>query len=235
MKRPLRLLGAAAGLSLAALTATSANAQTADEGLAGHIQAKLFVSVVTPQDKIRQLNDPNDILGPTVVSGARSDVSTNVVPTVAIEYFLSNNISVETICCVTAHHVDGAGTLAGAHLVSDAKIIPATFTLKLHMPVGPIKPYVGVGPTYFIFVGENSGSTAQSLGAASAHINDKVGLALQGGVDMALNPKMFLSVDAKKYFLTTTARWYAADGTEALNARVRLDPWVISGGIGFRF
>jgi outer membrane protein len=27
------------------------------------------------------------------------------VPTIALEYFFTKNVSVETICCVTGHHV----------------------------------------------------------------------------------------------------------------------------------
>jgi outer membrane protein len=70
------------------------------------------------------------------------------VPTIALEYFFTKNISVETICCVTGHHVTiGAGAAAGQGAIDDVKIIPATFTAKYHvqLPYG-IKPYAGVGP-----------------------------------------------------------------------------------------
>ena len=38
-----------------------------------------------------------------------------------------------------------------------------------------------------------------------------------------------------RYFLSTSAHWFNAGGTEVLATRHRIDPWVLSAGIGFRF
>lgn len=211
-----------------ALAASPASAQEA-----GDIQLKLFATAVLPDGKITEV--VNNGLG--LPAGTQTAADDNYVPTIAAEYFVSPNFSLETICCVTQHDVDGRGALAGAGLVSNANIIPATLTAKYHFgEAGGIRPYVGAGPTYFIFIDEKPGPTARTLGATSQRLNDHFGVALQAGVDIPVNDSgMSLSLDAKRYFLRTTARWFNAAGTEVLETRHRLDPWVLSAGIAFRF
>jgi outer membrane protein len=133
--------------------------------------------------------------------------------------------------------VTGTGPLAGAGLVSNANIVPATLTAKYHFgAAGGVQPYVGAGPTYFIFIDEKPGATARALGATRQRMNDKVGVALQAGVDIPVNDSgMALSIDAKRYFLRTSAHWFNAAGTEVLATRHKIDPWVLSAGLAWRF
>lgn len=198
----------------------------------GEVHFKILGTLVAPDGKIRDVK--LDRIG--LPAGSQTKANDNFVPTVAIEYFLADSISVETIAGVTQHDVDGRGALAGAGLVSNAKIVPATVTLKYHFgKAGGIRPYVGVGPSYFIFINEKPGATTRTLGATSQKINDTVGAALQAGVDVPINDKgMFVSVDAKRYFMRPLASW-RANGVEVLRTRHELDPWVISAGLGFRF
>ena len=221
-------IGAITGAVALALMTTPATAQGAD----GKWQVKLLGTAVLPDGKITRVKQDSVPLP----AGSQSKANDNVVPTVAIEYFFSPNFSVETICCLTQHDVDGDGALAGTELVSNIKILPATVTLKAHMPLGAIKPYVGAGPTYFIFIDEKSGATTKVLGLPKAHLTDTFGVAVQGGVDIALGESGFgLSLDAKRYFLRTTANWFDANGTKVLSTRHKLDPWVVSAGVSYRF
>jgi outer membrane protein len=60
-------------------------------------------------------------------------------------------------------------------------------------------------------------------------------VALQAGVDVKLNERgLGLSIDAKRYFIDTTATFRAGNIT-ALQTRHKLDPWVVSGGLAYRF
>jgi outer membrane protein len=119
--------------------------------------------------------------------------------------------------------------------VSDAKLIPATFTLKYHFNPGGISPYVGAGPTYFLWIDDEPGAAAVALGADDFSLSDELGFALQAGIDIPLGDGgTSLSLDAKRYFVGTTARWYAG-GVKAIQTDHQLDPWVLSAGIGFRF
>ena len=214
----------AAGAAALAMLAAPVQAQE----VAGKLQVKVLGTAVLPDGKITKVL--NNAAG--VPAGTQAYATDNVVPTLAVEYFFSPNFSVETICCLTAHHVNGAGALAGTNLVRTVKILPATLTLKAHMPLGPIKPYIGAGPTYFIFISEKSGTTTTALGLPKNTLNDKVGVALQAGVDVPLNANGFgLSLDAKRYFVRPTAHWSTAGGTELLATRHKLDPWVLSAGV----
>lgn len=222
----------------AALMAAFSFSQAAEAAEAGKWQVKLLATAVMPDGEIDKIKyaDPAiaAVLAPLDVQTKAND---NVVPTVAIEYFFTPNVSLETICCVTQHDVDGTRDIAGVEMVSDAKIIPATFTLKYHLDAGAIKPYIGAGPTYFIFIDEKPGSGAAAvMGAAKQKMEDSLGLALQAGVDVPINDSgMSISLDAKKYFLSADAKWYDASGTKLLETKHNIDPWVLSAGIGFRF
>ncbi|RIV89610.1 hypothetical protein D2V17_05945 [Aurantiacibacter xanthus] len=226
-------LGAAAIAAFAASLAAPAAAQDA-----GTIEVKVLGTAVLPNGKIDSIE--GGTLATTVEGlGVQTEASDNFVPTVAVEYFFSPNVSVETICCVTAHHVDATApaALAGGNLVDKIHIIPATFTLKYHIGApGSIRPYVGAGPTYFLFIKDEVGAGATAaLGATDVKIDDTFGLALQAGVDIPLNDAFLLSFDAKRYFVKPNAHFYNATGTEVLETHHKLDPWVLSAGVGFRF
>lgn len=218
------LLATAVLAAAAALPAQAAESE-------GRIQVKLLGSAVLPDGKIEQVN--TDLVGLPV--NTQTEANDNYVPTVAIEYFFTPQISLETICCVTQHDVDGTTGLPGAELVSNAKLIPATFTLKYHFNAGGISPYVGAGPAYFLWIGDKPGAAAVAAGADDFSLSDELGLALQAGIDVPLGSNgMALTLDAKRYFVGTTARWYAG-GVKVIETEHKLDPWVLSAGVAFRF
>ncbi len=200
---------------------------------AGSFQAKLLGTLVAPDASITEVKVDN--IG--LPANSQTKANDNLVPTVAIEYFVTNNLSLETIAGITQHDVDGTGGIDGAETVSDAKIIPATLTVKYHFgDSNGFKPYIGAGPSYFIFIDEQPGTALRGFGAERLQLNDKFGVALQAGFDLALNDKgLGLSVDAKRYFLRTDASWSDASGAELLRTRHEIDPWVISAGLAYRF
>ncbi|MFN3516089.1 MAG: OmpW/AlkL family protein [Novosphingobium sp.] len=217
--------------ALAAATMLASPALANDEG---KIQIKVLATGVLPDGKIDQIVSAAPSVAAALGATPGTVANDNVVPTVAVEYYAAPNISIETICCVTKHKVTGTGSIAGAPLVKDVLIIPATVTLKYHVPLGPIKPYVGVGPTWFIMLDAKPDTTAAALGATDVDLSSDVGVAVQGGVDIPVSPGMGLSLDAKKYWVGTTAKFYAGS-TNVLETKHKLDPWVVSGGVYFRF
>lgn len=200
---------------------------------AGSFQAKMLGTLVAPDASITEVKVDN--IG--LPADSQTKANDNFIPTVAIEYFVTDNISLETIAGITQHDVDGTGGIDGAETVSDAKIIPATLTIKYHFgDSNGFKPYIGAGPSYFIFIDEQPGTALRGFGAERLQLNDKFGVALQAGFDLALNDKgLGLSVDAKRYFLRTDASWTDGTGAELLRTRHEIDPWVISAGIAYRF
>ena len=198
----------------------------------GKLQVKVLGTAVLPDGKINKVN--TDLVG--LPANTQTAANDNYVPTVAIEYFFNPNMSVETICCVTQHDVDGTTGLPGAELVSDALLVPATFTLKYHIGDGTtIKPYIGAGPAFFLFLKDKPGAAAVGLGVDDFKLDNAFGVALQAGVDVPINQEgLYLSLDAKRYFINTDAHWYV-NGTEVIGTEHKLDPWVLSAGLGIRF
>ena len=232
MKTLLMLASTALGGAALALLATPAIAQDGETDMAGEIQIKLLGTYVAPDGKITDIN----VNLPGLPATLQTKANDNVTPTIAVEYFVTNNVSIETIAGMTQHDVDTtAGLPAGAELVSNAKLIPATLTAKYHFDLGGFKPYVGAGPAYFLWVDDKPGAATLPLGVTETNLSNELGLALQAGFDVPVGDKGFgLTVDVKRYFIDTTARWFVGN-TLAIETEHKLDPWVISAGIAYRF
>jgi outer membrane protein len=123
---------AAALTAFAAAGALATGAQAAEGNAEGKFQVKVLGTGVITDGSVKQVKV--DALGLTT-SGTLTNTATsdNVVPTIALEYFLKPNISLETICCTTAHHVTSAGAIKGMNLINNVVIIPATLTVKYHV------------------------------------------------------------------------------------------------------
>lgn len=87
-----RSIAAAAAFTALALAAP-AHAGSND----GSIQIKAFATGVLPNGAITEVQ--TNLVG--APAGSDSRASDAVVPTLAVEYFVSPNVSIETICCVT--------------------------------------------------------------------------------------------------------------------------------------
>ncbi|MEM7779749.1 MAG: OmpW family outer membrane protein [Pseudomonadota bacterium] len=223
MKTKFLMLAAAAG---AAAFASPAMAQEA-----GDIQLKVVATAVLPEGDIESIPFDNVPL-PADFDTAAND---NVVPTLAVEYFLTDSFSIETIAGTTQHDVDAFAGLPGAEIVSDGLLLPATFTGKFHFDAGGIKPYVGAGGAYFIWLDADPGAGIVPLGVTDVNLSDELGLVLQAGVDVPLGDNGFgLTLDAKRYFIDTTLTVFV-DDTLILETEHSLDPWVLSAGVSFTF
>ncbi len=220
------------GAAVVALAATPAMAQDGTGDRAGDIQIKVLGTAVLPDGEITDIN----VNLPGLPATLDAKANDNVTPTLAIEYFVTNNVSIETIAGITQHDVDAAaGIPAGAELVSDAKLIPATVMVKYHFDLGAVKPYVGAGPSYFLWVDDDPGAATLPLGVTGNKLSNEFGVALQAGFDVPLGDNGFgLSVDVKRYFIDTTSRWFVGN-TVAIETEHKLDPWVISAGLSYRF
>lgn len=212
---------------LAALAASvSAPAMAQD---AGDIQIKVLGTAVLPDGEIDEV-DLDDFGLP---AGANTRATDEFIPTFAIEYFVADNFSLETIAGVARHDVVGTGALDGVELVDDLRLIPGTVTAKAHFDIGGVKPYVGAGVAYFIFFGEDEGSDLVGLGVTDADLSNEFGFALQAGFDIPIDEAGFgFSVDVKRYFIGTDAT-FRVNQTDIIRTEHNLDPWTISAGLTF--
>lgn len=221
-------------MTLAALAATSLLSTPAFAGKPdGNWQIKLLGTGVLPDGKITELR--NNAIG--LPAGSQTQANDRFVPTLAVEYFASPSVSIETICCLTPHRVGGAGAIAGTQIVDHVLILPATVTLKYHVNAGGgIKPYIGAGPTVFFYIDEKPAATTRALGGTSLNLENKFGAVVQAGIDIPVNERgLGISLDAKKYFVNTVLHVRNAAGAEVLQTEHRISPWVVSAGISYRF
>lgn len=147
----------------------------------------------------------------------------NLVPEIDATYFFTDHIAAELIAATTKHTIkaDGVGQLGSVWL------LPPTLVAQYHFdPEGSFRPYVGAGVNYtFFFGGSDSGVLPAHLG-----YTNNFGWALQAGADIPVgNNGLFLNVDLKKIFLSTTVKLAGAKIGSA-----NIDPWLFGVGIGIK-
>ena len=172
------------GHKLAATTALAAalafsGAAHAEDAYSGHWQFKVLATAVLPSGSLASVvSDPLHLTDGGPLTGLTTAASNNVTPTIAVVYFFTPNVSVETIAGITSHHVTGTGDFSGAALVDHAQVIPFTVTAKYHfvglLPAG-IKPYVGAGPTLFAWINDRPGAAARDLDVTRTKLSSNFG------------------------------------------------------------
>lgn len=161
------------------------------------------------------------------VPGGSVEIDNSVVPELDITYFFTPNFAAELILGVTPHDIHGAGALKGVE-IGKAWLLPPTVTLQYHFTnLGAFKPYVGAGPNYTVFFNQDAaGGTVKQL-----DIQNSFGFALQAGVDIMLDRHWGLNIDVKKLYL----RPDVSLNNGALTGNVKIDPWLVGGGVTYRF
>ena len=191
----------------------------------GSMLFALTINAQTWQVRLRGVSvQPNE---KSTVGGEKSDVSisNSFIPELDFTYFFNKNIAAELILGTTKHDVK-----VGNDEVSLGKVwlLPPTLTLQYHFyPTKSLKPYVGAGLNYTIFYGVKPGDVTDM------DYKNKVGFALQGGVDYFVTDKYFLNLDVKKIFLKTDVDVNVSG--EIVPAKVNIDPLLIGFGIGMKF
>lgn len=171
-----------------------------------------------------------------VTSGDRLEAENKTFPEIDFSYFFTKNIAAELILTYPQKHdveLDGfkIGTL---------KHLPPVLTLQYHfMPEGTIRPYVGIGINYTRF----SSIKINAIRHPGVAVDTKVdmdrnswGLAGQIGVDFKIAPKWFLNLDAK--YVKIEAEDVRIKGPNLAGVKVtdlKVDPWLLSVGVGYRF
>ena len=156
----------------------------------------------------------------------KTHVSDQIIPEVDLSYFFTENIALETICCITNHEV----SIAGGPTIGDAWLIPLSVMAQYHFHLGNgINPYVGAGPALVLVT-----SNAHRGPATSFNLDtDNPGYVLQAGVDIKLKGNWYLNADIKKFYVDIDAQ--ATVGGTAVTGKASIDPIVAGIGIGYRF
>jgi len=156
-------------------------------------------------------------------AGLNTDVGDAVTPEVDLTYFFTDHIAAELIAATAQHEIS-----AGSSDVGEIWILPPTLTLQYHFtPDQAFSPYVGLGLNYSIFYGEDAGT-----GFTDLNVGNGIGYAAQVGFDYWLSDNWGLNLDVKYIDLNIDV----SVNNGALNARdVDINPWVVGGGVSYRF
>ncbi|WP_219226832.1 OmpW/AlkL family protein [Pedobacter antarcticus] len=183
------------------------------------------------------------------VIGGDAQISKSFIPELDFTYFFTKNLAAELILGTTRHKVKTTGSDLSAIGGPDQAevnlgkvwLLPPTLTLQYHYPAGKFKPYVGAGLNYTIFYSADQGPVVQDVS-----YKNRFAFAAQAGLDFAITDRMFINADLKKIFLSTKATVNAANLTPStspelanvlsnIQADVKIRPWLIGVGLGYRF
>ncbi|KTT24834.1 OmpW/AlkL family protein [Pseudacidovorax intermedius] len=157
-------------------------------------------------------------------------VDAKTIPELDVSYFFTPNIAAELVLTVPQKQrvTVQQSALGGPVDIGSFKHLPPTLMLQYHfLPEGTFRPYAGVGLNYTRIGSVNL--NVPTVGALSLD-RSSVGLALGAGLDIKLAPQWFLNVDVKKVKIDSDVRlgWQTV-------SKVKIDPWLVGVGIGYRF
>lgn len=170
--------------------------------------------------------DKSDAIPALLVPADAITVSKKLIPEVDITYFFNKNLAAELVLTYPQKHdVEVAGTKIGTF-----KHLPPVLSLQYHFsPEGMVRPYIGVGVNLTII----SDVKLAVPGVGALDLEDtSVGMSGQAGFDIKLSPKVFLNADLK-YVALRSDVMLKAGGTKV--SLVKVDPWLIGVGFGYRF
>lgn len=169
-------------------------------------------------------NDSGSVTG---IAGSDLKTSDTVIPQLNISYYFNPNWSVELMLGTTYSFVTGTGSIDGLQ-VGKTWILPPTLMAQYHFTnFGAFQPYVGAGVNYTIFYSQKANQVDD------LDVKNTWGWALQAGFDYMLDKHWGWNVDVKKIFLKPDFDVVVA-GTP-MSGSTKLDPWLISTGVTYRF
>ena len=202
----------AAGLAAAAFTTST---QALAYG-AGDFFTRLGVAKVAPKSDNGNLD--------TALGSLAVDVQDGTNFAFTLGYRFLDNVGVELLAALPFEHDIN---LNGQNLAS-TEHLPPTLTVQYY-PLGGtaalVQPYVGVGVNYTRFSSEKLDIDGIDLDLSSSW-----GAAGQVGVDVLIDDNWAINAAAWYIDIDTDA---SLNGTEV--GTVEIDPWVIMGGISYRF
>ncbi|CCF98107.1 MULTISPECIES: OmpW/AlkL family protein [Ralstonia solanacearum species complex] len=217
------IVAAAAGLIAAAVCPT-AYAEGSDLPPAtGNWMVRLRAVNLTAANK-------SDAIPALAVPDDAIHINNKAFPELDISYFFTPNLAAELILTYPQQQdvTVMQSALGGATKIGSFRHLPPILTLQYHFrPESRFKPYLGAGLNYTRI----SGVDLQVPGVGPLDLSrNSFGPALQAGFDYRLTDHVYLNVDIKK-------TWISADVKLAGQtiSKVRVDPWLVGVGLGYRF
>jgi len=204
-------------LSVLAAWALAASVVPAHAVQKGDWLIRAGVGHVAPNDSSTQFS------GAPTLKVSDVDSSTNVA--VNFTYMMTDNVGIELLGALPFKHDI---SVTGLGVVAEAKQLPPTLIVLYNFaPTSNVRPYAGAGINYTTFFSEE---TKGALAGTNISLDSSTGLAAEVGVDVDINKSMFFNTSLWYMNIETTAR-----SSSAGNADVKINPWVLFVGVGWRF
>ncbi|HNA02375.1 MAG TPA: OmpW family protein [Rhodocyclaceae bacterium] len=179
-------------------------------------------------------NDNSHSAGQVVNSGNPLKANDKIFPEIDFTYFITPNIAAELILTYPQKH----DIKFGGVKIGDVKHLPPTLTLQYHfLPEGTVRPYVGAGINYTRFMSVHiNAQPAVGINSPIDIDRNSFGLAGQAGVDFKVADNWFVNLDAK--YVKIEAKDVRITGGALAGTKVtdlKIDPWLLSVGVGYRF
>jgi outer membrane protein len=159
-------------------------------------------------------------------TGLDLSINNRWIPEVDVSYFFTPNIATELVLT----YPQKQDLRAGGDHIGSLKHLPPTLLLQYHLTnFGDFKPYVGAGVN-FTRISDVHFSPAVKAALHPGLDNSSVGAAVQIGFDYKIAPNVYFNFDVKKVELRTDVK----SGTTKVG-ELKIDPWLIGVGIGYRF
>ena len=169
-------------------------------------------------------------IGALAVPADAITINSKTIPEIDVTYFFTPNIAAELVLTVPQkqHVTVEQSALGGPVEIGTFRHLPPSLLLQYHfIPNGTFRPYVGAGLNYTRI--SSTRLAVPTVGELQLE-HDSFGLALGAGVDIAIAKNVFLNFDVKKLQIRTDVK---LAGTTL--STVKVDPWLIGVGIGYRF
>ena len=187
---------------------------------AGKWTARVRATYLSMADK----SDAFSALGINFKSDAVS-INSKMIPEFDFSYAFTENFTTELVLTIPQTQ---DVTLAGVGKLGTFKHLPPVLTAQYHFaPGASVQPYVGAGANFTLIYNTN----LSVAGVPLALENYSLGLAAQGGCDFAIGNDMYVNVDVKRAMLRSDVS--VKGGAKLTTAK--LDPWLLSVGLGWRF
>jgi len=159
-------------------------------------------------------------------TGLQLSINDKTLPEFDITRFFTPNLAAELVLTDPQRQTLSAGGTP----IGSLKHLPPTLTLQYHVTgLGALRPYAGAGVnwTHFSDVRFDAATTTALHPSIK---KDSFGAALQAGLDVPVGGGWLLNADAKWVQIKTDV---SSAGTKV--GTFKVNPWLLSLGVGYRF
>ncbi len=200
-------------LALAALAAGPVRAADKANPLSVRVRA-LEIIPADKSDAIPSLSVPADDI----------TVSKKLIPEVDLRYAFNPMLSAELVLTYPQQH----DVMLGGDKIGTFKHLPPCLMLQANfLPDAKVHPYIGAGVNLTLI--SSVDIAVEGVGTLDLE-SSSIGPAFQVGCDIPVSPKAFINLDAKYVQIRSDVLL----GTTKVSA-VKVDPFLVGGGIGFHF